>query len=114
MTSKRRIVIGGIVSALAMGGAATGVAVASSSGDSDHRAIHGKAYDRATAKALEVTGGGRVTETEKGDEESYYQVEVRKSDGTQVDVNLDRHFNLVKTKTEPAETSGSESNDGND
>jgi hypothetical protein len=114
MTSKRRILVGGIVTVVVMGGVVTGVAVASSSGDSDHRPIHGRAYDRATAKALQVTGGGRVTETEKGDEESYYQVEVRKSDGTQVDVNLDRQFNVVKTKTEPVETPASEANDGDD
>jgi hypothetical protein len=30
-----------------------------------------------------------------GDEESYYQVEVTRADGSQVDVQLDRGFNLV-------------------
>ena len=41
------------------------------------------------------TGEGRVTETEVGDEESYYEVEVTLDDGSQVDVQLDRSFNVV-------------------
>lgn len=41
------------------------------------------------------SGGGTVSETEVGDEQSYFQVEVTKADGSQVDVRLDRGFNLV-------------------
>jgi uncharacterized membrane protein YkoI len=63
-------------------------------GDNSH-AITGKALEDASAAALKATGGGRVTETEVGDEESYYQVEVTKADGGQVDVQLDRDFNVV-------------------
>ena len=54
--------------------------------------------------ALRTAGGGKVTETEKGDEESYYQVEVTRADGTVMDVNLNRSFKVVKTKTEAGET----------
>ena len=36
------------------------------------------------------TGEGKVTETEVGDEESYYEVEITLDDGSQVDVQLDR------------------------
>jgi uncharacterized membrane protein YkoI len=101
MTKKRMLVAGAVVGALAVAGGITGVAVASGGGsESDHRPITGVEYERATAKALEVVGGGRVTETELDDEESYYQVEVTKEDGSQVDVNLDRQYELVKTKTE--------------
>ena len=49
----------------------------------------GPALDKASAAALEHTGEGRVTETEVGDEESYYEVEVTLDDGSQVDVQLD-------------------------
>ena len=42
-----------------------------------------------------AAGGGSVTETETGDEESYYEVEVTRDDGSQVDVQLDRQFNVV-------------------
>ena len=53
-----------------------------------------------TAAALAHTGGGRVTETEVGDEESYYEVEVTLADGSQVDVQLDREFNVVGSESD--------------
>jgi uncharacterized membrane protein YkoI len=74
-----------------------GVAIAGGVGDDDgsERPIGGAALDRASAAALDHTGGGRVTETEAGDEESYYEVEVTRDDGSQVDVQLDRDFEVV-------------------
>ena len=84
------------VAALAVGGAA----VAGAGGDDDDKgevdkAISGSALGKAKAAALEHTGGGTVSATEVGDEESYYEVEVTRSDGSQVDVQLDRGFNVV-------------------
>jgi uncharacterized membrane protein YkoI len=55
----------------------------------------GSALDKASAAALEHTGGGQVTDTEVGDEESYYEVEITRDDGSQVDVQLDRSFQVV-------------------
>lgn len=81
------------VAIVAAGGA--GAAVAAGGGDDDEAPITGDALDRATAAALEHTGGGRVTETEIGDEESLYEVEVTLDDGTQVDVQLDEDFRVV-------------------
>lgn len=59
------------------------------------QSIGGSALDQASAAALKHTGGGQVTETEVGDEESYYEVEVTRDDGSQVDVQLDRNFGVV-------------------
>jgi uncharacterized membrane protein YkoI len=84
------LIVGASVLALAAGGAG----VAGATGDDSHP-ITGKALDEASAIALKATGGGTVSETEVGDEESYYQVEVTKADGSQVDVQLGRGFNLV-------------------
>jgi uncharacterized membrane protein YkoI len=56
--------------------------------------------DQASAAALAHTGEGRVTETEVGDEESYYEVEVTLDDGSQVDVQLDESFNVVGSETD--------------
>ena len=53
------------------------------------------ALDQASEAALDHTGGGRVTGTEVGDEESFYEVEVTRDDGSQVDVQLDESFNVV-------------------
>ena len=112
MTTKRTVVAGSVVALIAVGSAVAGVAVASGSNDNS-TPLTGSEYDRVTAKALQETGGGTVNETEKGDEESYYQVEVQNADGSQTDVNLDRDLNVVKTKTEN-EKAGSEGSDGND
>ncbi len=45
-------------------------------------------------------GEGRVTETEVGDEESYYEVEVTLDDGSDTDVQLDRSFNVVSSSAD--------------
>jgi hypothetical protein len=91
---KGALITGTVIAALAVGG----VAIAGAAGgddDGDERAISGTALDRASAAALDHTGGGRVTETEAGDEESYYEVEVTRGDGSQVDVQLNRAFEVV-------------------
>ena len=36
-----------------------------------------------------------MTETEAGDEEGAYEVEVTRADGSQVDVHLDKGFNVI-------------------
>ena len=84
------------VVALAAGGVA--IATATGGGDDDDASdtpISGSALRSASDAALDHTGGGRVTETEVGDEESYDEVEVTRDDGSQVDVQLDRDFNVV-------------------
>lgn len=103
MRNKKRLIAAGVVGVMAAGGALTGVAIASSD-DEQSRPITGSAYDRATSVAIRVAGGGTVTETEVGDEEGYYQVEVTKADGSQIDVNMDKSFHVVKTKTEAGGT----------
>ncbi len=92
MKRTKLIVVGASALALAAGGA--GIATATG-GDDSENPIAGKALDRAGAAALEATGGGTVSETEVGDEESYYEVEVTAPGGGQTDVQLDRDFNVV-------------------
>jgi uncharacterized membrane protein YkoI len=88
------------IAALAVGG--TAIAGAAGGGDDNgkDRAIAGSALDQASAAALKATGGGKVTGTEVNDEESYYEVEVTKADGSQTDVQLDRGFQLVGQKVD--------------
>jgi uncharacterized membrane protein YkoI len=57
--------------------------------------ITGTALEQASAAALEYIGEGRVTETEVGDEEGYYEVEITKDNGREVDVHLDEAFNVL-------------------
>jgi uncharacterized membrane protein YkoI len=98
-----------VIAALAGGGAAIATATGGDD-DGSERAIAGGALERAKQAALEHTGGGRVTETEAGDEESYYEVEVTREDGSQTDVQLDRGFNVVGGSADD-DGSGDDAND---
>ena len=86
----------GIV-AVVVAASAGGAYAWASGGDDDatETPITGTDLQKAGAAALAHTGGGRVTGTEVGDEESYYEVEVTLDGGGQVDVQLDKSFNLV-------------------
>ena len=86
------------VNAATQSGASTQSGAAAENQDANEgpdQPIGGTALDQASAAALQHTGGGQVTGTEVGDEQSYYEVEVTRDDGTQVDVQLDRSFNVV-------------------
>ena len=90
-----------IITITAAGALAAGGTAIAAGGDDDatDKPISGSALEKAKAAALADTPG-RVTETEVGDEESYYEVEVTRPDGSQVDVQLDRNFNVVSSKTD--------------
>jgi hypothetical protein len=60
----------------------------------DDPPLMGDAYQRATAAALEFTKGGTVTETE-AEGRGGSEVEVRLSDGRQVEVQLDPNYAVV-------------------
>jgi uncharacterized membrane protein YkoI len=77
--------------AVAMAG---GVAAAAGDGGTDQE-LTGPARDRAVAAALAATGGGTVLETEAGDDGAAYGVEIRRSDGRQVEVTLDEAFKVI-------------------
>jgi hypothetical protein len=99
--NRKFAVVGGIVAVL--GAAGAGVAAAGGGSDSTEGPdvpISGAALQRASEAALAETGGGRVTGTEVGDEESYYEVEVTLDDGSQVDVQLDEDFGVVGRETD--------------
>ena len=90
----KAFIAGGAAAAAILGGATWAVA-GGSDDDETQTSITGPALEKASAAALEHTGEGRVTETEVGDEESYYEVEVTLDDGSQVDVQLDEDFQVV-------------------
>ena len=96
--TKKGLIAAGVVAVLGAGGAAVAVGT-SESGDDDatQHSITGPALQKASDAALAHTGGGKVTETEVNDEESYYEVEVTTDEGQQ-DVQLDRNFNVVSSK----------------
>jgi uncharacterized membrane protein YkoI len=96
------------IAALALGG--TAIAGATGGGDDDKtdEPIAGQALDRAKTVALDHIGGGKVTGTEVGDEEGAYEVEVTRADGSQVDVHLDKGFNIINEANDGAHESGND------
>jgi uncharacterized membrane protein YkoI len=105
MAAVAALAIGGAAIASAAGSGATSsqqpaaaaqpAAESESGNEAPDQPIAGSDLDKASAAALAHTGSGQVTDTEVGDEESYYEVEVSRADGTQVDVQLDRDFQVV-------------------
>ena len=104
---KRGLLAAAAVAALALGGTAiAGAAGGDDEGtgkgdDGSGTPISGSALQRAKSVALDHTGGGRVTGSELQDEEGYYEVEVTRDDGSQVDVHLDSHFNVLNESSSP-------------
>jgi uncharacterized membrane protein YkoI len=99
------LVVTSAVAALGVGGAA--IAAATGGDDGSGKPITGGALDKASAVALDHTNGGRVTDTEVGDEEGYYEVEVTRDNGSQVDVHLDRHFKVLADHPDQDSAEGS-------
>jgi hypothetical protein len=100
-----RIGAGVLVLAALVGGSAAWA----TSGGGDEKPLTGPALRKATAAALAHTGGGTVTETEIGDDGAAYSVEVRRADGTQVEVGLDRNFEVTD---QSADDDGGSDDDG--
>lgn len=95
---------GALAVAVVAGG--TGFAYAGGAFDDDENEvpITGEALDDASAAALEHTGEGRVTDTEVGDEEGFYEVEVTLDNGDEVDVHLTEDFEVIGTESDTDET----------
>lgn len=93
MDRKKLIAGAATVAVLALGGG--GIAYATG-GDAGEQAT-GPDIEEAKSAALDHTNGGRVTDTEVGDEEGYYEIEVTRDDGSQADIHLDRDLNVLGT-----------------
>jgi hypothetical protein len=116
----KKMIIAAAVALMLLVGA--GVAYASgssgdgSSGDGSGQSA-GPGMEQAKSVALDHVNG-RVTSTEFQDEEGYYEVEVTKPDGSQVDVHLDKNFNVLDAQSDGEGSDGqdgpNDSNDNND
>ena len=102
-----------VIAGLAVAVAAIGAGMAIAAGGDDDKPITGPTLQKAGAAALAHTGGGRVTGTEVGDEESLYEVEVTLDNGNQVDVQLDQSFKVVGSEVDH-EDAADDDGGGND
>ena len=100
-----------LIAASVAGAAAVtlGVAAIATAGGEDagerETPIAAAEYQRAADAALAAVPG-KVTDTEVGDEEGYYEVEVTRADGSEVDVHLDQSFTLLGSEAETADEAG--------
>jgi hypothetical protein len=102
------------LSALALGGAA--IANATGVVGDDGQQLSASEADRAGVAALRAAGGGTVLESER--EDGVIEVEVRKSDGSVVEVQLDSSYRVLGVggdeETDDDEDDGSESEDADE
>lgn len=97
--------------ALALGGAAIANATGVGGGGGD-QSLSGATADQAAAAALKAVGGGKVTGSELDDEKgATYEVEVTKSDGSSVDVRLDKSFAVVAVDGDSEKAESNETGD---
>jgi hypothetical protein len=99
--------IGGGALAVALIGGGTGVAIATGGED---RPLTGSALEKATAAALQHTGGGTVIETEVGDDGAAYGVEILIDDGRVVEIGLDANFQVIGQESDDDGSADAESN----
>jgi len=103
MKNKKIWIIAGSAAALVLVGG--GVAFAATDGFEQDDALTGSSLDRASEAALAEVGEGTVTDAERSDDADHaYSVEVRLENGTEVDVDLDEDFAVVRTDRDGAAT----------
>ena len=99
LRSKRVIVTTAAVAALAVGG---GVWATAANAGPD---VSGSDRDRVGNAAVQAVGGGTVLDVEASDDQGEaYEVEVRKQDGSEVDVTLDKDLKVLTQQAEAADT----------
>jgi uncharacterized membrane protein YkoI len=109
MVNRKKLIAGSALAAVLTLGVGTAVVAqqgedegAGRDDDATEQPITGSSLEQASKAALAHVGGGEVTETELGDEEGFYEVEVTRADGSQVDVHLDRDFDVLSTEGDGA------------
>jgi uncharacterized membrane protein YkoI len=109
----RRIAAVGAAAVLAV---ATGAGIAQAVSGSEE-SVPGATAQKARVAAVAATGGGTALEVERqdGDAAGVYEVEVRRPDGSEVEVHLDARFRAVGTVADDdtgSEQDGSGGSDG--
>jgi hypothetical protein len=99
MKRKRTLVVACVAAAVpAVGGAGIAKAVSGSNSETVKR----PAAEKAAQSAVEAVGGGQALEVEyqDGDAPGAYEVEVRRADGSHVEVHLNGQFESVGTQAD--------------
>ena len=91
-----------IAAAVAMLVALGSAGIAYANGGDSEEPLTGPDAEKAKNAALAAVGGGSVTEVERDDGygTGVFEVEVQRDDGAQVEVHLDRDYNVVGQQTD--------------
>ncbi len=86
-----------IAAAVAMLLALWGAGLAYANGGDSEEQVTGPDAEKAKSAAIAAVGGGTVTDVERDDGygTAVFEVEVKRDDGSQVEVHLDRDLNVV-------------------
>ena len=96
MRKRVAVATGGAVVAAVLAGGGVAVAGGFESGEDGSQDYTQEQADRATAAALDATGGGTANSVERDSENgATWEVEVTKPDGITVDVRLDEAYAVV-------------------
>jgi Peptidase propeptide and YPEB domain len=108
---RRLAVIAAAVVAVGAGGVGIAQAVSGS-----EEPVTGPDADKAAAAALEAADGGSVLEIERqdGDGAGFYEVEVRREDGSQVEIHLNAQFEPVGSVADDDSGDAPEDSEGSD
>ena len=113
MRTNRKIVAAALT-VLAAGAIAGGAIAYAGGGDEDEN-VTGPQADKATAAALDATGGGTANSVERdGENGATWEVEVTKTDGSTVDVRLDENYKVVVIESDSEAEDCHESEDADD
>jgi hypothetical protein len=94
--SRKYAVVGGSILALAAGGTGAAIAVGNGHEGGDTNGAHGPGANKAKAAAVALFPGGHANAVERDSEDgATWEVEVRKTDGSTVDVRLDSSYHTV-------------------
>jgi hypothetical protein len=101
--------------AVLVGGGTAAVATQGDDADDAQERVTGAAVDQARAAGLKEAGGGSVVEMERDPEgQRVYKVEVRRANGTAVEVNLNGSFEVVAEPEDADEPNEQDDNDANE
>jgi hypothetical protein len=97
--NRRVVAVGAAGVAVVAGG--VGIAYGVGAGESEE-AVTGPNAEKAIAAAVEQVGGGEVLEAEyqESGSQGVYEVEIRRPDGSVVEVNVSGGFDAVGTATD--------------
>jgi len=107
MNKRVAIAAGGAVVVTALAGAGVAVAGGLEPDEGASQDYTQQQADQATAAALDATGGGTANSVERDTEDgATWEVEVTKTDGSTVDVRLDKKYAVVVIEDDTEDEAG--------